>query len=129
MDIESLCREAWKFSSGHPDYDELIESYRDMLRTRAERVIEERTAPNGDGILERFERNVLELVVPERFHQPNPIPVEVKEELVEEAVEEAQPKPSKQKKPRRVATKKPAAKKEATKKAVKKTAQKGAKKR
>ena len=129
MDIESLCREAWRFSKTEvqPDYDELVESYKDMLRTRAGRVVEERTAPNGDGIFERFERNVLELVVPERFHQPNPIPVEVKEEPVEEAVEE-EPEPPKQK-PRKVATKKPAAKKAAPKKTVTKTAQKGAKKR
>lgn len=122
MDINELCRKAWQFSSGHPDYDELIESYRDALRSRAERVIEERTAPDGDDIFSRFERNVLELVVPERFHQPNPIPAEVKAELVEEAVAEKPPLPKKKAKPVKVV-------KKAAKKAAQKTTQKGAKKR
>lgn len=128
MDVIELCRTAWRFSSGHPDYDELIESYRDMLTTRAERVIEERTAPNGDNILERFERNVLELVVPERFHQPNPIPVEVKEELVEEVIEEAPKSEIKEPAKKAAVVAKKEAAKDAPKKAVK-TAQKGPKKR
>lgn len=73
-DTIERARRAWEAASTdvQPSFDNLEESYREGLITRTERVIADRTAPDTDDIFARFERYVLEELVPERFHPDNP---------------------------------------------------------
>ncbi len=59
MNYESACRYAWNSTkkSTQPDYDDLIESYRDMLTARAEAVMA--TGMADDGPFAAFENAVL----------------------------------------------------------------------
>jgi len=96
-DIIELCREAWIGSKGEsqPAYDDLIQSYRDMLTERAERILAGEYV--SDGPFQAFEilirdstRRAAENADAEKA---KPLTTAVKEELVEE-VEHKTPKGS-----------------------------------
>ncbi len=59
MNYESACRYAWNSTkkSHQPDYDDLIQSYRDMLTARAEAVTATKLA--DDGPFATFENAIL----------------------------------------------------------------------
>lgn len=93
-DIEALCREAWSAVKGdlRPEFDALEESYRQRLIDKAKVVeADKRVLDDGGSIFQEFEQVVLELLIPERFHQPNPEPKELPAEVKEELAAEAEP--------------------------------------
>jgi hypothetical protein len=66
-----------------------------MLHARAQNVVSLRRVTDEGGVFQTFEQNVIELLIPERFHQS--IPAEVKQELIKEVVAETKPKKTEKK--------------------------------
>ena len=112
-DVIALCREAWNASKKdhQPAFDDLVQSYREMLQARAEAILATNHV-SGDEPFYAFEKAV--------FDSSREILVEVKMEPTEEVVAERRAKEPK--KSRVAAT-------EAPPKVVKKSAKKGEKKR
>ena len=85
----AMSRAAWNVirREHQPPYDDLEQSYRDRLVARAEAVIADRRTLETEGVFFEFEQELLEQLMPERFHPDNPKPVE---DVIEE-----KPKPKK----------------------------------
>jgi len=69
-DLTIIIPAAWNAARNEhsPDYDGLADSYREMLTARAEGVAATHRVLGDEGVLGRFEQNVLEALIPERFH-------------------------------------------------------------
>lgn len=140
MSIITVCRQAWGTTKKdhQPAFDDLIQSYQNMLQARATGAITS-GVPNDDGPLASFDQAAIKANV--EIEPPAleaELPSEVKAELVQEVVEEL-PAPTPKRKHVRtkpvvkaeivVKVRKKIAPKKAVKKAVAKSTKEGAKKR
>ncbi len=128
MNYESACRYAWNSTkkSHQPEYDQLIQSYRDMLTARAEAVMA--TGMADDGPFAGFENAVLnapaepvstadqgyEQVTDAEYPIVNDADQSVAA-IADEPAETVEPVAPKKKSPKKVAPKKAAVKKAAKK--------------
>lgn len=82
-DITELSRNAWNAarSDSQPAFDDLETSYRQRLLDRAQNVVTLKTVTEEGGIFQTFEQNIIEVLLPERFHplskQFNPKPIQL----------------------------------------------------
>lgn len=108
--LHDLCRSAWNAlrNEHQPVYDELVDSYKEMLHARAQNVATLGYPTSEGGIFQTFEQNVVEALQPERFHplskQFNPT---VEEDFIDEGEQSGVEKAKKKVAPKKAAAETP----------------------